>query len=276
MSPSGLTFWMAWCSVGPPRHPCISAPPKVESTKRNGLFEDGESCAGCLADCVVGPCNAPGAPTQPFRVDFMPPPFQTASSITVLLGYRDTKVSIPGNANDGTVGGRILMRQSGATVTPTDLNYALRVVYSRAGGINPGRVFVLSLDTCSGQAPATVADFTCIIEGFAAPDRSDSDQGSRATLQSDLNDGCPVHGFFANAEPIAGPESQSELGPARNSYGPRTSDHVTPEAARLSHLEVTTRLVLHGGIVPDEHIVVGPVMPAGGCVCFGVILQLLK
>lgn len=134
----------------------------------NGLFEEGETCAGCSADCVVGPCTAPGVPVQPFRVDFVPPPFQTASSITVVMGYRDTKVSIPGNGNEATVGARIVMRQSGATVTPNDLNYALRVVYSRAGGINPGRIFVVNFDTCSSQTPATLADFTCIIEGCSS------------------------------------------------------------------------------------------------------------
>lgn len=134
----------------------------------NGLIEAGETCANCAPDCQVGPCTSPGNPLQSFRVDFTPPAFQTASSITVLIGYRDNRVHIPNSGNDPMVGARIVMRQTGATVTPNDLNYALRVVYSRAGGINPGRIFVVNFDSCTSVPPVTASDFTCIMEGCSS------------------------------------------------------------------------------------------------------------
>lgn len=153
--------------------PTRSATPTVTPTGgsascANGLFEPGETCAGCPVDCQIGPCNSPGAPTQTFRVDFAPPPFQAASSITVRIGYRDDRTNIPGSANAATVGARIVQRQSGSTVTPNDLDYALRVVYSRAGGINTGKVFALNFDTCASALPVTIADFTCFIEGCSS------------------------------------------------------------------------------------------------------------
>lgn len=116
-------------------------------------------------DCDVQPCAAT-TPTRTFRVDLVPPAFQVPSSVTVLIGYRSDLVSLPGTGT--TPGARIRQRPSGATVTVNDLDYAVRVVVSRAGGLSEGRLFLADFDSCSGAAVPTVADFACTIEGCAS------------------------------------------------------------------------------------------------------------
>jgi hypothetical protein len=68
------------------------------------------------------PCVNPGAPLRTFRVNFDAPPFETATTAQVLVGYRSNPVRIPGMGNDMSVVQRITMPQSGASVTPNDLN----------------------------------------------------------------------------------------------------------------------------------------------------------
>jgi hypothetical protein len=130
----------------------------------NGFLEPGETCEGCPADCVIGACTA-AAPVQTFRVNLTPPPFQDPSSVTVLIGYRSTIVSLPGNGSAPAA--RVRMRPSGATVTVNDLDYALRTVVTRPGGLTPGRLFVVDFDPCAGAAAPTTADFACTVEGCA-------------------------------------------------------------------------------------------------------------
>jgi hypothetical protein len=50
-------------------------------------------------------------------------------------------------------------------VTPNDLDYALRVVLSRAGGLPTGRLFVVDFDSCAGAAAPTTADLACTVTG---------------------------------------------------------------------------------------------------------------
>lgn len=141
----------------------------------NRTVEPGETCDDgneedddpCPNDCIIEPCT-PAGTTLTVQVDFAPPPFQDASSITVLLTYPDGTVSLPGAGNDPSVGGRITGRQSGSTVTPNDFDHALRVVYSRAGRINPAqRLFLVEFDECSGAQPPDLEEFSCRVTGCA-------------------------------------------------------------------------------------------------------------
>lgn len=141
----------------------------------NRTVEPGETCDDgndeeedpCPNDCTIEPCTPAGAAWS-VRVDFAPPPFQDASSITVLITYPDGTVSLPGAGNDASVGSRITGRQSGSTVTPNDFDHALRVVYSRAGRINPAqRLFLLEFDQCSGASTPDLEQLACRVTGCA-------------------------------------------------------------------------------------------------------------
>jgi cysteine-rich repeat protein len=134
----------------------------------NMTVEPGETCDDgneeendpCPNDCTIEPC-APAGSMRSVRVDFAPPPFQDASSITLLITYPDGTVGIPGSGDEDSVGSRITQRQSGSIVTPNDLDHALRAVYSRPGRITPGRVFTLTFDDCDGALPPEAEQLTC-------------------------------------------------------------------------------------------------------------------
>lgn len=108
------------------------------------------------------PC-ASVTPLRSFRIDLAPPPFQDASSVTVLIGYRDNLISLPGSGTAPAA--RVRSRPTGSTVTPNDLDYALRVVVSRAGGLAAGRLFIVDFDSCSGAPAPTTADLSCSVAG---------------------------------------------------------------------------------------------------------------
>jgi cysteine-rich repeat protein len=141
----------------------------------NLTVEPGETCDDgnasnddpCPSDCEILPCTPVPATPRAVQVDLASPPFQDASSITLLITYPDGFVSLPGMGNDASVAGRITMRQSGVTVTPNDFDHALRVVYTRPGRINPGRVFVLGFDECAGTTSPELAAFSCQVTACA-------------------------------------------------------------------------------------------------------------
>lgn len=85
------------------------------------------------------------------------------SSVTIEIGYRSNLISLPGSGSAPAT--RIRSRPSGSTVTPNDLDYALRVVASRAGGLPAGRLFIIDFDSCSGAAVPTIADLSCTMTG---------------------------------------------------------------------------------------------------------------
>jgi cysteine-rich repeat protein len=140
----------------------------------NMTVEPGETCDDgneeendpCPNDCTIEPCP-PAGTMRSVRVDFAPPPFQDASSITLLVTYPDGTVGIPGSGDDDSVGSRITQRQSGSIVTPNDLDHALRAVYSRPGRISPGRIFTLTFDDCVGALPPQPDQFSCRIVSCA-------------------------------------------------------------------------------------------------------------
>jgi hypothetical protein len=113
----------------------------------------------------VQPCAA-ATPLRAFQVNLVAPAFQVPSSVTVQIGYRSNLVSLPGSGTAPAA--RIRSRPSGATVTPNDLDYALRVVVSRAGGLSAARLFIVDLDSCSGAATPTTADFSCEVGGCSS------------------------------------------------------------------------------------------------------------
>ena len=172
-----------------------TATPAASPTPRpavcnNGVLEYGETCAKCAKDCKVASCTATST-VATFFVTFTPPLGENASSVTALVGYRSSVVSIPGKgtgsckggSNDGKArsggadctGGQCLQPKSRVKNTPpasfigaNDLDYALRVVVTRSSQIAAGRLFSVDFDTCQGGPAATLADFGCTVEGCAS------------------------------------------------------------------------------------------------------------
>jgi hypothetical protein len=147
--------------------PTPTATPTVGFICGNGLLEPGETCTSCPADCVVGPCT-PITTTQAFAIDFTRPPSASVSSLSALIGYRSTRMSIPGSGTASSVNARVV-----APAPPpnpfirNDLNYALRIIATRTAGWNPptSLLATITFDLCSGQPPPTVNDLACTLEG---------------------------------------------------------------------------------------------------------------
>ena len=99
------------------------------------------------------------------EVNFMSPPFEDADSTTLLVEYPDGTVSLPGSGDDDSVDERVSMRQTSTTVTVNDLDHKLRVVYSRAAGIQTGKIFAITFDECEGAGPAPIGAFGCRVTG---------------------------------------------------------------------------------------------------------------
>lgn len=133
----------------------------------NRVIEPGETCANCPADCVVGPCTSPGAPTQAFVVTLNPPLGFEPTTATVLLGYNSTKLSIPGTGTATSVRQRVVAPAPvPQAFTPNDLEYGVRVLISRNAPL--GTLFTATFDRCSGAPAATLADLACQVESCAA------------------------------------------------------------------------------------------------------------
>jgi hypothetical protein len=145
----------------------VSPPDAAADPCGNGYLDPGETCASCAADCAVHPCAASAKPAT-FDVQFEPPAELTVSSITVRLGYDSRRISLPGSAGADSVRKRLAHVATNAIVATNDLDYALRVVYSRPGGIPSGRLFSVQVDGCKDAAAPVLADFTCSVEGCAA------------------------------------------------------------------------------------------------------------
>ena len=60
------------------------------------------------------------------------------------------------------------MTPPNAIITVNDLDTALRVVITRASQIQPGLLFTIEFDDCTGARPPTSADFACVVEGAAS------------------------------------------------------------------------------------------------------------
>ncbi len=132
------------------------------ATCGNRVIEPGETCGGCAADCVVGPCSSPGAPTSAFRVDLVPPTGFQPTTATVLLGYNSTKMSIPGTGTATSVRQRVVAAAPiPQAFTPNDLEYAVQVLISRNTPL--GQLFTATFDHCGGVAAPTLADLACTV-----------------------------------------------------------------------------------------------------------------
>ena len=136
------------------------------ATCGNRVLEVGETCASCPADCVVGPCNSPGAPTAVFRVDMVQPSGFQPTSATVLFAYNSTKLSIPGTGTATSVRQRVVAPAPvPQAFTPNDLEYAVQVQETRLTPL--GHLFTATFDRCAGAPAPTLADLSCTVTSCA-------------------------------------------------------------------------------------------------------------
>jgi hypothetical protein len=88
--------------------------------------------------------------------------------------YPDTKVRIPGTANDNSVLERISVPFVGVG-TPNDIDYAIRILLQADPffTIDPDTLFTVTMDVCEEGEALTADDFRCsVFEAFAS-DASD-------------------------------------------------------------------------------------------------------
>jgi hypothetical protein len=128
----------------------------------NRVLEPGETCETCAPDCAVGPCDAPGAPTQVFIVDLIPPTGFQPTTATVLLGYNSSTLSLPGTGTATSVRQRVLAPPPvPQAFTPNDRDYAVQVLVSR--NVPLAQLFTATFDRCGGAAAPTLADVACTV-----------------------------------------------------------------------------------------------------------------
>lgn len=155
--------------------PTVAAPtPTATATPDlacgNGTIDEGETCDdgnrvdgdSCPSDCRIESCE-PTSERLKVRVDYVAGD-RPASSLSVLLGYPDGVVSIPGSGNDATVRERVTGTPMGAIAVRNDLNYELRVVVSLTPQIPPGQLFVVDFDLCGGATTPAITSFPCQVE----------------------------------------------------------------------------------------------------------------
>lgn len=128
------------------------------------LLEAGETCESCAADCQPATCKAT-AERVPVEVEWRPPTGQDASSLTLVVSYRTDRVGLPGSG--ATPQSRLAHAPANAIVLLNDLDHGVKVVLTKSGALEPGRVFTLDFDRCAKAPPPTQADFTCRVEGCA-------------------------------------------------------------------------------------------------------------
>ena len=172
-SPTSAGSPTATLTFTPTALPSLTFTPTTVPTMGSGavcgdrLLEQDETCETCPADCVIGPCDAPGAPTQAFVVDLVAPLGFQPTTATVLLAYDSTRLSLPGSGTATTVRQRVV---AGPPVpqafTPNDLDYAVRVLESR--NVPLGTLFTATFDRCAGAPAPTLADVACTVASCAA------------------------------------------------------------------------------------------------------------
>lgn len=111
---------------------------------------------------MIGPCTASATPVRPFRVNLGYPAGPKPGSVTVLVGYKSTLVTLPTPPNP-----QFTQFPSNTTRGITNLGYAARVVASRALGFDAGKLLLVNFYSCSGQPAPTVEQFGCTVEGCA-------------------------------------------------------------------------------------------------------------
>jgi len=137
----------------------------------DGNTDDGDNCP---ASCRVATCAGPPQGTVAVELQFATMPADLVmGGLTLFLRYPEDRIAIPGSDNDAAVLERI--SSDVFSVTPNDLNYALRTVLidPSLSGIGAGTAMTVEFDICAGAAVPVARDFACTVEDASSFD----DQG---------------------------------------------------------------------------------------------------
>jgi cysteine-rich repeat protein len=139
----------------------------------DGNTLDGDSCP---STCRIEPCAGPsqGRVAVQAKIAGMPSNLAVAG-LTLLLDYPEGRISLPGSSDDPTVIERVTS-PAGFSVTPNDLDYALRAVLvdPLLNGISGGTALSADFDICAGEAVPVARNFTCTVVDATGVD----DQGT--------------------------------------------------------------------------------------------------
>lgn len=140
--------------------------PQAGAACGDHLLDAGETCDGCPDDCKAAPCpvSASDKPVR-FAVEWAPPAGQTASSLTLTVAYRSSRIGLPGSGAAPQI--RLEKAPANAIVLLNDLDYAVKVVLTKSGTIEPGQVFTLAFDRCESAPAPAASDFSCQVAGCA-------------------------------------------------------------------------------------------------------------
>jgi hypothetical protein len=130
----------------------------------DGLLEEGETCAVCVADCTPASCT-PGSALQRVRVDLSAPPESKLTAVTARLTYRSDVLRLPRDQGDAAVRKRLASGEAPTVLSADDEGYALRVVVVRNAGLDSGPLVEVEFDRCAGARLPTAADLSCVVEG---------------------------------------------------------------------------------------------------------------
>ncbi len=152
----------------------------------NGLLEVGENCresatapppvipnavgdlngAACDQDCTGTACTA-GAATAAFTLFLETPPAREATTLTLLLGYRNTALLIPGAGGlNPMVRGSVRLASSSASFQANDREYGMRLTISDNSELSD-EVATVTFAVCSDAGAPSEMDVSCIVEGCA-------------------------------------------------------------------------------------------------------------
>lgn len=150
----------------PPSPAGIATPrPPAPARCGDGLLQAGETCASCAQDCTPRTCT-PSKRQFRARIELMPPIGQQLSTAMLLLSYRNTILSLPGQGSDASTRARITSALDGGSLSVNDLGYALRLVVTKVS-LSRGAVADVVFDICEGAATPTLDDLACTVEASA-------------------------------------------------------------------------------------------------------------
>jgi hypothetical protein len=136
------------------------------TTCGNGLLEPAETCETCPTDCRTIEC-APG-PRYIVTVELAPQAgIGKIGAAGVLLAYRPTVLTLPGDAGEPAVSARVTARTPGTQLWVFDLGYGVRIGASNANALQPGPQFDVAFAGCAGAPPPAPVDLSCRVESCA-------------------------------------------------------------------------------------------------------------
>ncbi len=145
--------------VAPP-----SAPPGLDPTCGNALFEPGESCTSCPADCQPRSCE-PSDEVR-FAIRVLPPLGAEATAAALHVSYRTDRLIIPGTQQDASVRSSVNFGSSSGIVALNDLDHSIRLVRGEGKSL-PTPYAVIDFRQCNNAPKAAAGDLACVVEGCA-------------------------------------------------------------------------------------------------------------